>query len=151
MDHISDDDLRDILKTTRIIAMPGASPNPARPSHGVARYLLGLGYQVIPVNPGQAGAEILGQPVYANLAAIPEGAGVDLVDIFRQSSAVPDIVDQALASLPDLKVIWMQLGVVNEAAAEKARAQGIKVVQNRCPKIEYARLFGAAPLATLVA
>ena len=142
MDEQSDAYLAGILTSTKVIAVVGVSPNPVRPSYYVARYLSLRGYRVIPVNPGHAGKEILGQPVYADLASIPKDAGVDMVDIFRRSDAVPGIVDDALAHLPDLRTIWMQIGVTHAEAAEKARSRGIKVVQNRCPKIEYQRLFG---------
>ena len=142
MHDYSDAFLRDILKSTRVVAVVGVSPNPVRPSYYVARYLGLKGFTVIPVNPGHAGGEILGREVYADLASIPKDARVDMVDIFRRSDAVPAIVDEALAELPDLKTIWMQIGVEHEAAAAKAEAAGLTVVQNRCPKIEYQRLFG---------
>lgn len=137
-----DDTLRDILKTTRVVAVVGVSPNPVRPSFYVARYLGLKGYRVIPVNPGHAGQEILGQRVYGSLAEIPKDARVDMVDIFRRSEAVPGIVEEALAELPDLRTVWMQIGVEHAEAAAKAEAAGLRVVQNRCPKIEYQRLFG---------
>lgn len=137
-----DDVLRDILKTTRVIAVVGVSPNPVRPSYYVARYLGLKGYTVIPVNPGHAGEEILGQRVHADLASIPKDAHVDMVDIFRRSEAVPAIVEEALRELPDLRTVWMQIGVRHEGAAARARAAGLRVVENRCPKIEYQRLFG---------
>jgi uncharacterized protein len=134
--------IRDILQSVRVIAVVGLSPNPDRPSNGVARFLKAKGKRVIPVNPGQAGGMLLGEPVAADLASIPDAGSVDMVDIFRQSDAVPGIVDQALAHLPNLRVIWMQLGVVHEAAAAKARAAGVTVVMNRCPAIEWPRLIG---------
>jgi predicted CoA-binding protein len=139
-----DTTLADILRSTSVIAVVGMSPNPLRPSHYVAEFLQQMGYRIIPVNPGQAGGTILGQTVYSDLAAIPSGAGVDMVDIFRQSDAVPAIVDAALAHLPDLRTVWMQIGVIHEAAAAKARAAGKQVVMDRCPKIEYPRLIGTA-------
>ncbi len=142
MTEYSDTFLRDILTTTRVIAVVGVSPNPVRPSYYVARYLGLKGFTVIPVNPGHAGHEILGHKVYADLASIPKGMKVDMVDIFRRSEAVPGIVEEALAELPDLKTIWMQIGVSNPEAAATAEARGIRVIQNRCPKIEYQRLFG---------
>ena len=142
MTEYSDALLRDILTTTRVIAVVGVSPNPVRPSYYVARYLGLKGFTVIPVNPGHAGQDILGQPVYADLASIPKEAHVDMVDIFRRSEAVPGIVEEALAELPDLKTIWMQIGVSHADAAAMAEARGIRVIQNRCPKIEYQRLFG---------
>ena len=142
MTEYSDALLRDILTTTRVIAVVGVSPNPVRPSYYVARYLGLKGFTVIPVNPGHAGQDILGQRVYADLASIPKEAHVDMVDIFRRSEAVPGIVEEALAELPDLKTIWMQIGVSHADAAAMAEARGIRVIQNRCPKIEYQRLFG---------
>lgn len=142
MPDYSDTFLREILTTTKVVAVVGVSPNPVRPSYFVARYLKLKGYRVIPVNPGHAGSELLGETVHADLAAIPADARVDMVDIFRRSDAVPGIVDQALAHLPDLRTIWMQLGVAHAGAAAKAEAAGLKVVQDRCPKIEYQRLFG---------
>lgn len=138
----SDEDLRRILTTTRVIAVVGVSPNPVRPSFFVARYLGLRGYRVIPVNPGQAGTVLFGETVYPDLAAIPQDIPVDMVDIFRRSDAVPAIVDQAMATLPHLRTIWMQIGVSHTEAAAKAEAAGISVVENRCPKIEYQRLFG---------
>lgn len=142
MPDYSDTFLREILTTTKVVAVVGVSPNPVRPSYFVARYLKLKGYRVIPVNPGHAGSELLGETVHADLAAIPADAKVDMVDIFRRSDAVPGIVDQALAHLPDLRTIWMQLGVAHAGAAAKAEAAGLNVVQDRCPKIEYQRLFG---------
>jgi hypothetical protein len=129
-----------ILQSAKTIAVVGASANDVRPSYFVMKYMLDKGYQVIPVNPGQAGREILGQMTYAKLSEIP--GAIDMVDIFRASDAVPGIVEEvlALASLP--KVIWMQLTVRHAEAAARAEAAGIKVVMNRCPKIEYARLSG---------
>lgn len=140
MNHVSYDDsyLSGILGSVRTIAVVGASANSDRPSFGVARYLIDKGYTVFPVNPGQAGGEILGRKVYARLADI--GEPVDMVDIFRQSHAVPGVVDEALALRPPPAAIWMQLGVRNDAAALKAEAAGIKVVMNRCPAIELQRL-----------
>lgn len=134
--------LREILSTTRVVAVVGVSPNPVRPSFFVARYLSLKGYRVIPVNPGHAGSTLLGETVHADLASIPREAKVDMVDIFRRSEAVPGIVDQALAHLPELRTIWMQIGVSHPEAAARAAAAGLRVVQNRCPKIEYQRLFG---------
>lgn len=136
----SDDFLRKVLRETKIIACVGVSPNPVRPSHYVGRYLRLKGFRVIPVNPGQAGTQLFGETVVASLSEI-EGP-VDMVDIFRRSEAVPPIVDEALAQFPALKTIWMQIGVENAEAAAKAEARGVQVIQNRCPKIEYQRLFG---------
>lgn len=136
----SDDLLRRILRETKTIACVGVSPNPVRPSHYVGRYLRLKGFRVIPVNPGQAGTQLFGETVVASLSEI-EGP-VDMVDIFRRSEAVPPIVDEALAQFPALKTIWMQIGVTHAEAAEKAEARGVQVIHNRCPKIEYQRLFG---------
>lgn len=134
----TDDFIRNILTSVRTIALVGASPNEARPSHSVMRFLLAKGYKVIPVNPGQAGKQILGQTVYAHLADIP--GPVDMVDVFRNSLAVPGLVDEVLALKALPQVIWMQLGVQHEEAARRAEAAGISVVMNRCPAIEYPRL-----------
>jgi hypothetical protein len=136
--------LQEILTTTRVIAVVGISPKADRPSHEVAEFLQAKGYQIVPVNPGHAGQQILGETVYADLASIPKGIPVDMVDIFRRPDAVPEVVDDALASLPDLRTIWMQLGVSHDAAARKARAQGIRVVMDRCPKIDYPRVMPRA-------
>jgi uncharacterized protein len=133
-----DDEIRHILSTTRTIALVGWSPKPDRPSHGVAQYLAARGYRVIPVNPGQAGVEALGTTVRASLSEIAEP--VDMVDIFRRSEEVLPVVAEALRVLPGLKTVWMQLGVENAEAAALARAQGVTVVQNRCPAIEIPRL-----------
>jgi predicted CoA-binding protein len=140
MDHDSypDSYIRGILNTVKTIAMVGVSPKESRPSYFAFKYLLERGYRMIPVNPGQAGKEILGQKVYARLADIPEP--VDMVDIFRASQYVPGIVEEALALTPRPKVIWMQLGVRHDEAARRAEENGLKVVMNRCPKIEYGRL-----------
>ncbi|WP_417808259.1 CoA-binding protein [Thioclava sp.] len=138
---MTDADLRDILSETRVIAVVGISNKPERPSHEVAQYLQTKGYRIVPVNPGLAGQTLLGETVYADLGAIPDDLGVDMVDIFRRSETVPEVVDDALAHLPGLRTIWMQLGVVHEGAAEQARAKGIRVVMNRCPKIDYPRVM----------
>ena len=129
-----------ILNSVKTVAMVGASANEVRPSFFVLKYLLSKGFDVFPINPGHAGREILGRMVYAKVADVP--APIDMVDIFRASAAVPAIVDEALALDPLPKVIWMQLTVRNDEAAAKAEAAGIKVVMNRCPKIEYGRLSG---------
>ena len=135
---MTDDDIRRILGAVRTIAVVGWSPKPDRPSHGVAAFLKRKGFRVIPVNPGQAGQEALGEVVRASLAEI--GGGVDMVDIFRRSEEAGVVVDEALAVLPGLKAVWMQLGVVDEAAAARARAAGVEVVMDRCPAIEMPRL-----------
>lgn len=136
----SDAYLSDILKRARSVAVVGVSANPVRPSYFVARYLSLKGYKVIPVNPGHAGKTLFGQTVVASLSDISQP--VDMVDIFRRSEAVPPIVDEALETFPNLQTIWMQIGVTHEEAAQQAESKGVKVVQNRCPKIEYQRLFG---------
>ena len=132
--------LHDILTRTKVIAAVGVSPNPIRPSYFVARYLGFKGYRVIPVNPRHAGKILFGEKVYAQLSDIKEP--VDMIDIFRKSEAVPAIVDEALACFANLKTIWMQIGVEHSAAAAKAEARGIDVIQNLCPKMECQRLFG---------
>jgi uncharacterized protein len=129
-----------ILNAVKSVAIVGASANDVRPSFFVAKYLIDKGYEVYPVNPGQAGKEILGRMTYASLADIP--AAIDMVDIFRGSNVVPAIMDEILAMKPLPKVVWMQLAVRHDEAAARAEAAGIKVVMNRCPKIEYARLSG---------
>lgn len=136
----SDDFLKTILKRTKVVAVVGVSMNPVRPSFYVARYLSLKGYRVIPVNPGHAGKTLFGETVVADLSEID--APVDMVDIFRRSEAVPPIVEAALEHLPNLKTVWMQIGVEHAEAAAKAEARGVDVIQNRCPKIEYQRLFG---------
>lgn len=134
-----DEDIARIARTHRVIAMVGLSDNKSRPSWGVARYLQSQGYRVIPVNPGHTGQTILGETVYASLSDIPAGAGVQMVDVFRRSELVGPIVDEALAVLPELSTIWLQLGVRDDLAAERARARGVTVIQDRCPKIEFPR------------
>lgn len=129
-----------ILDTVRTIAIVGASANDVRPSYFVTKYMIDKGFEVYPVNPGQAGKEILGRPVHGRLADIP--AAIDMVDIFRPAAAVPGIMDEALALRPPPKVVWMQLGIRDDASAARAEAAGVKVVMNRCPKIEYGRLSG---------
>ena len=134
-----DHHLRKILQRTKTIAIIGVSANPVRPSYFVARYLGLKGFRVIPVNPGLAGQTLLGETVHADIPDIPDD--VDMVDIFRRSDAVPPIVDKALARWPLLQTIWMQIGVEHAEATAKAEARGVDVIQNRCPKIEYQRLF----------
>ncbi|KAA0920333.1 CoA-binding protein [Aquicoccus porphyridii] len=136
----SDAHLRDILSRTKVIAVVGVSMNEVRPSFYVARYLNLKGFRVIPVNPGHAGKVLFGETVRASLSEIEDP--VDMVDIFRRSEHVPPIVDEALESFPDLQTIWLQIGVESPEAAETARARGVDVIMNRCPKIEYQRLFG---------
>jgi len=143
MEHeYSDDHLKKILQRTKVVACVGVSMNPVRPSYFVARYLSLKGFRVIPVNPGHAGKMLFGETIVPDLAAIPKDARVDMVDIFRRSEFVAPIVDEALAHLPHLRTVWMQIGVENAQAAETAQAQGLDVIQDRCPKIENQRLFG---------
>jgi predicted CoA-binding protein len=131
----TDSEIRDILSSVKTIAVVGWSPKPDRPSHSVAAFLARRGYRVIPVNPGQAGQQALGETVVATLV---EAGPVDMVDIFRRSEEAGAVMDEAIAV--GAKVVWTQLGVVDEAAAERARAAGLKVVMNRCPAIEIPRL-----------
>jgi predicted CoA-binding protein len=142
MPQYSDDLIKSILRSTKTIAMVGASSNSVRPSYFAMKYLLDKGFVVHPINPGLDGKEILGQKVYASLKDVP--APVDMVDIFRNSDAAPGIVEEALAEKDrlGLKVIWMQLGVINEDAATMAREAGLTVIMDRCPKIEYGRMSG---------
>jgi predicted CoA-binding protein len=142
MEHgdYSDDYLRAILETVRVIAVVGASPRPDRPSHRVMRYLQRQGYRTIPVNPLCADEAILGETCYPSLAAIP--LAVDMVDVFRRAQAVGGVVDEAITLGP--KAIWLQLGLRDDAAARRAEVQGISVVMNRCPAIEIPRLAIAA-------
>lgn len=136
----SDSYLREVLTRTQTIAVVGVSMNPVRPSYYVARYLTLKGYKVIPVNPGHAGKELFGATIRSSLSEIE--TPVDMVDIFRQSVHVPPVVDEALAALPGLRTIWMQIGVIHAEAAQTARERGVDVVMDRCPKLEYQRLFG---------
>lgn len=136
--------LRDALTKSQVIAVVGLSPNPGRPSFDVARFLQQKGHRVLPVNPGHAGKQILGETVYSSLGTIPASIGkVQMVDIFRRSEHAGAIVDEALEVLADrgLGFIWMQLGVIDHAAAKRAEASGISVIMDRCPKIEYGRLM----------
>ena len=137
-DSYSDSYIRGILNTVKTIAMVGASVNEIRPSYFVFKYLLERGYRMIPVNPGHAGGTLLGQRIYARLADIPEP--VDMIDIFRPAPYALGIVQEALTLKPRPQVIWMQLGIRNDEAAALAEAGDMKVVMNRCPKIEYGRL-----------
>lgn len=148
--NYSDDFLRRVLDEAQVIAMVGASTNPVRASYFVASYLSARGRRIIPINPAQAGEKLFGETVLKDLSEI-EGP-VDMIDIFRRPEHVPEIVDAALALfLPGLKSIWMQFGVVHEAAAAKAEAAGVDVVMDRCPKVEMARLgreIGAVGIAS---
>ena len=137
-DTYADEYIGGILNDVKTIAVVGASSNPSRPSYYVMKYMKRKGYRCIPVNPGLAGQELLGETAYGSLSDIP--VPVDMVDCFRASEAIPPIVEEAIAI--NAKVIWMQLGVRHDAAAKTAEAAGIKVVMNRCPKIEYGRLSG---------
>lgn len=131
----TDTDLKRLFETVRTIAVVGCSPRPERAGHYVARYLQELGYRIIPVNPGQT--EILGEKCYASLRDIPEP--VDMVDCFRRSEDIPPVVEDAIAI--GAKFVWMQLGIINEEAAQRAMDAGIEVVMDRCPKIDYPRLL----------
>ncbi len=137
-DSYPDDYIRTILRETRVIAMVGASPNWNRPSYFAMKYLQNKGYRVVPVNPVAAGQEILGEKVYATLEEVP--VRIDMVDVFRNSEAAGPITDAAIAI--GAKIVWMQLGVRNDAAASRAESAGLRVVMNRCPKIEFGRLSG---------
>jgi predicted CoA-binding protein len=138
----SDAFLREVLGRTRTVATVGVSTNEVRPSYFVARYLGLKGFRVIPVNPVYAAGMLFGQRIRASLAEIDEP--VDMVDIFRRSSEAGAVVDEAIACLlpKGLRTVWMQIGVIDEAAAARAEAAGLTVIMNRCPKIEYQRLFG---------
>ncbi|MEI7187841.1 CoA-binding protein [Dickeya dianthicola] len=133
---MQDDAIKAVLNQVKTIALVGASENPSRPSHGVMAYLLGQGYRVIPVSPRLAGQTLLGQTAYASLGDIPEP--VDMVDVFRQPDAVFEVAQEAIAI--GARVLWLQIGVINEAAAVLAHDAGLTVVMDRCPKIEIPRL-----------
>ena len=138
MPEYSDELIKRVLGSTKTIAIVGVSASPAKASHMVMRYMQGKGYRCIPVNPGLAGQVLLGEKVYADLKSIPEK--VNMVDIFRNSEAAGGVSDDAVAI--GAKVVWMQLSVVNEAAAERAEAAGLTVIMDRCPKMEYSRFSG---------
>ncbi|MEQ3625079.1 MAG: CoA-binding protein [Celeribacter sp.] len=138
MSRNTDTDLTELLRSVKTIAVVGWSPNPGRASNSVARFLATHGYRVVPVNPGHAGKKVLGETVVAHLSDI-DGT-VDMVDIFRRSEKAGEVVDDALQYLDGLQAVWMQLGVVDDAAADRARAAGVKVVMDRCPAIEIPRL-----------
>ena len=137
---LSDRLLREILKSTKTIAMVGLSMNETRPSYFVGRYLHKRGYKIIPINAGHGGKDFFGQLVKSSIDEIDEP--VDMVDIFRKPEAVPQIVDESLAKIKGLKTIWMQIGIKHGSSARKARELGLNVVEDRCPKIEHQRLFG---------
>ena len=147
-DDTKDSTLRRVLEEAGTIAMVGASTNPVSASLFVATYFSGRGRRVIPINPTRAGESLLGEPVLASVRDIPSDVRIDMLDVFRRSDALPEIVDEALDHLvPGLKAVWMQYGVRHDAAAAKARAHGLIVVQDRCPKVEHMRLFGGPNLA----
>ncbi|MFN4099382.1 MAG: CoA-binding protein [Pararhodobacter sp.] len=139
-DAPDDATLRRILQAMRVVAVVGASPNPARPSHGVSGYLQAQGYRVIPVNPGHAGKALFGERVVARVGDLPPE--VDTLDFFRRSDHVAPIVRAGLEHLPGLKLVWLQLGVVSDEARGMCDARGVAFIQNRCPRIEIPRLLG---------
>ncbi len=145
IDGLQDSDIRDIFDNVRTIAVVGASSNPDRPSHYVSAFLQSHGFRVVPVNPGLAGQELLGEKVYASLGEIP--GKIDMIDVFRAADAVPGIVDEALALDPVPPVFWMQQGIIHEEAAQTARAKGVTVVMDRCPRVELPRLGIKGPKA----
>lgn len=135
-----DTDIRKILDTTKVIALVGFSNKPDRASHQVAKFLAERGYRVIPVNPGLAGQTFMGETIVAGLSDIPADAKVDMLDVFRRSEHVPPVVEAALAALPDLRTIWLQIGVTSEEAARMAADRGLAFVENLCPKQELEHL-----------
>lgn len=137
-EEYTDDFLRDVLKAEGVIAVVGLSNNPARPSHGVFLALLRMGFRAVGVNPGLAGKEIGGAPVYASLADVP--GPIAIVDVFRNSDAAGETVDEALALADAPRAIWLQLGVRNDEAASRAEARGVRMVMDRCIKIEAMQL-----------
>ncbi len=139
-DHYSDKYIRSILEGVKTVAIVGASSNTSRPSFFVTQYLISKGYEVFPVNPGQAGNKIAGAMCYASMKDIPQP--IHMVDVFRNSKAAYSVIEESLELSPLPKVIWMQLEVRNDAAAKLAEDKGVQIVMNRCPKIEYARLCG---------
>ena len=147
MSDSTDDVIATALSQARTIAVVGFSPDPARPSHGVAAFLSARGYRVLPVNPAHAGAAAFGETVCASLSAI--AGPVDMVDVFRRSDQVLPVAQAALGAFRALQTLWLQIGVQNAEAAALATARGVVVIQNRCPKIEYLRLFGERPLSAI--
>ena len=140
--------IRTILTSTRVIGLVGLSHKPERASYRVARFLSEKGYRVIGVNPGLAGQEMFGETVVGSIAELPEET--DMIDLFRRSETIEPLMDEALAPLPNLRTVWMQLEIFNAAARAKAEAREIEVVEDRCPAIEYPRLIGTDALAELV-
>jgi uncharacterized protein len=143
IDRHSDNEIRDLLSTVTRVAVVGASASEEKPAYFVPAVMQNEGYEILPINPGQAGKEILGQKVYASLADV-EGR-IDMVDVFRRPDHVEGVVDEILALPEKPKVIWLQIGVYNEAAVKKAEAAGITVVTERCPKVEIPRLSPTTP------
>ncbi|SLN14941.1 hypothetical protein PSA7680_00379 [Pseudoruegeria aquimaris] len=138
----TDSQIRQALLDSAVIACVGASAKPERPSNSVSQFLRGKGKRVIGVNPGLAGQALFGAPVYGRLSEIPAAENVDMIDLFRRSEQILPIVEEAIAALPALRTVWMQLGIENREAAALAEAHGLLVVQNRCPRIEWPRLIG---------
>jgi uncharacterized protein len=135
---LTDDQIREILSTSSRIAVVGMSPNPARPSHGVSRYLREAGYQIIPVRPGVS--HVLEEPAFPDLISAVRSGPIDIVDVFRRSDAVPSLVQPCIAIRP--RLVWLQEGVIHEGAAAELEAAGIPVVMDRCLMVEHGRLFG---------
>ncbi|WP_235438815.1 CoA-binding protein [Candidatus Rhodobacter oscarellae] len=131
-----------MLRNVRSVAAVGVSPKDVRPSYFVFRYMHLRGYKMIPVNPMHAGKTLFGQPIYGDLSEIPKDQPVDMVNVFRRSEFVPDIYDNARRHLPGLKALWLQIGVIHDETIRQAEQDGLDAVQDRCPKMEYQRLFG---------
>ncbi len=148
MPEASDEVIAAALARARTIAVVGFSVDPARPSHGVAAFLHARGYRILPVNPGHAGRVVFGQTIRAGLSDL--GEAVDMVDVFRRSDQVVPVAQAALASFAQLQTLWLQIGVQNAEASALATARGVTVIENRCPKIEYLRLFGDRPLSAIM-
>ncbi|MGY9010521.1 MAG: CoA-binding protein [Rhodobacterales bacterium] len=145
--NANDKRIKKILDSTKVIACVGVSSNRIRPSYFVLRYLYFKNFRVIPINPAYAGDMLFGEKILSSVSEIDSEIKVDMVDIFRKSEAVLPIVEEALKHLKKLKTIWMQIGVQNEEATRLASQQGLEVIQNKCPKIEYQRLFGELRMA----
>ena len=146
-EELTDNQLRRLLKAVNTFACVGVSAIPIRPSYFVGRYLNLKGYKVVPVNPAYAGSKLFGGTVCASIDSVENPDEIDVLDIFRRPEEVPKIVISGLSKFPNLKVVWMQIGIRHEEAAALARDRGIIVIQNRCPKIEYQRLFGELRMA----